>query len=47
MSNAVKCPMCNGCGKVYDAQEMNRTTSTSDSMKRCHGCNGAGWVIVP
>lgn len=45
MSNAVKCPVCNGHGKVKEVSR-DSTTSTNDE-KTCHGCNGAGWVVVP
>ena len=36
MTNAQKCPVCEGSGLV----------ASPFGDKKCHGCNGKGWVEV-
>ncbi len=44
MSKAVKCPICEGKGKV--APEGVGWSGSPDSYPLCHGCSGKGWVEV-
>ena len=37
MAQAVKCPICEGSGKVLDSLGKSQV---------CHGCGGRGWVEV-
>ena len=39
---AVTCPICLGCG-VEEIKDSKYTYYN----KRCHGCEGKGWVSVP
>ena len=41
---AVKCPVCNGTGKL--CKETSDSTDISKIEVTCHGCNGRGWVEV-
>lgn len=41
---AVKCPVCNGTGKVEPYP--NYSSSNTSSKITCNGCNGKGWVEV-
>ena len=43
MPHSEVCPVCKGVGMVYE----QGYSITSASRVTCHGCNGAGWVIVP
>ncbi|KKN16751.1 hypothetical protein LCGC14_0972880 [marine sediment metagenome] len=43
MSQAVICPVCNGCGK---AKEYEADTKKFIKDYPCHGCSGKGWVEV-
>ena len=49
MSNAAKCPVCDGAGvlPVVDLQGYPEQTSGGPMTKPCHGCGGSGWVVVP
>ena len=40
MSRAVKCPVCNGTGRVKD----NRGTLITEKI--CPGCHGTGWIEI-
>jgi DnaJ-class molecular chaperone len=40
MSHAEQCPICLGKGEVENHQWY------SSYGKKCHGCNGMGWVTV-
>ena len=42
MRHAELCPVCNGSGKVIASQSTDVTVRT----KKCHGCNGKGWVEI-
>lgn len=45
MSEAVKCPVCNGSGKVaIDQQGKLDNSVIAKHDKECHGCSGKGWV---
>jgi DnaJ-class molecular chaperone len=39
---AVKCPVCEGHGKINDFSNLGGTTV----LIVCHGCDGKGWVKV-
>ena len=43
---AVKCPVCDGSGKVKDPDYDSDTTAGKQGNVTCHGCNGKGWVEV-
>ena len=43
---AVKCPVCNGSGKVKDPNYDPDTTTGKQKNVTCHGCGGKGWVEV-
>jgi len=42
---AVKCPVCDGLGKVKDPNYNPGATGEQQDVK-CHGCDGKGWVEV-
>lgn len=44
MSHAEKCPVCLGTGNT--AYYGLSTTIKEPFWKKCHGCNGTGWVTV-
>lgn len=47
MADAVKCPVCNGSGKVaIDSSGRLDTSIGSKKTTTCHGCSGAGWVRI-
>ncbi len=47
MADAVKCPVCNGGGKVaIDSIGRLDTGEGSKKDKTCHGCSGSGWVRI-
>lgn len=39
------CPVCGGIGDIPN-YHIGVTTSSEALRKRCHGCNGKGWVKV-
>lgn len=39
------CPVCSGNGKILDEQQLS-TSSTGCWTKKCHGCDGRGWIEV-
>jgi len=41
--SAVKCPVCNGEGKI---REYYKDSTIPYQDRNCHGCNGKGWVEV-
>lgn len=43
MAHAEKCPVCKGKGTVIDPDSYGKTAYLP---KRCHGCEGKGWVEV-
>ncbi len=43
---AVICPVCNGTGKIYDQPDWG-SAAVDTFPRKCHGCNGGGWVAVP
>ena len=43
MAKAIKCPVCEGKGKIPDPLTMS-ATATIEVV--CHGCGGKGWVEV-
>ena len=45
MSQAEKCPVCNGSGK-WQVPPPNGGSSTCPTEQTCHGCGGKGWVEV-
>lgn len=47
MAKAVKCPVCDGRGKVNLEQKKATVTEAAITReKTCHGCAGKGWVEV-
>ena len=43
MSRAVKCPVCDGEGKIL----MSDVSSTAGGWEKvCHGCGGRGWIEI-
>lgn len=38
-----KCPVCNGDGEYRTG---SLSTTLGPAIKRCHGCDGKGWVTV-
>ena len=42
---AVKCPVCDGSGKVKDPNYDPGATGEQQNVT-CHGCSGKGWVEV-
>lgn len=46
MSHAEKCPICNGKGKINRNYNGGWITNSSNHLKKCHGCNGLGWITV-
>lgn len=40
---AQKCPVCNGGGQINDN---SWSTTSCNFNKKCHGCDGRGWVEV-
>ena len=44
--DAVRCPVCRGCGKVaIDSKGRLDTSVDAVHDKVCHGCGGTGWVV--
>ncbi len=39
------CPICQGAGTITEAYDPY-TTRAMNPQKRCHGCEGTGWVPV-
>lgn len=44
MAKAIKCPICNGAGKLKDPRKNMDATYAPEET--CHGCIGKGWVEV-
>ncbi len=44
MSNAVKCPVCEGKGVI--PKDCGCKENGTDWTKPCHGCLGKGWVEI-
>ena len=40
---AIRCPVCNGSGRIRDIPTPVSTSATPNN-KPCHGCGGQGWV---
>lgn len=43
--HAETCPVCRGTGKTPQFNDFS--TTHVPQPQACHGCNGAGWVVVP
>jgi len=49
MSNATRCPVCLGSGRL-PIQTLAGTpawTTSGPETKECHGCLGKGWAVIP
>ena len=44
VSQAVRCPVCNGAGKIWTVAAKDSTACNMEVT--CHGCGGKGWVVV-
>lgn len=40
------CPVCKGNGWIYVDVD-GRITWSGWEKKKCHGCGGKGWIVVP
>jgi len=51
MSEAIKCPVCDGKGLVpngyYSAIGVDSWTSASTTPEECKSCDGKGYIIIP
>ena len=45
---AVKCPVCEGSGRVANCHETDSSTAAGnhENTKQCHGCDGKGWIAL-